>query len=276
MPLVSLLVLCAVTALLTDRFSPAQPGRILVQSSIMAVIAMGMTSSSSAWLRSFGPLDRRAVGLVCQHGHAQAGIAAGVTAVRRRRGVGLANGLVIAFFTSIPSSPRSAPWCWFASSSFWSPAASRSPARPAFRLLCRLRLRPLPQHPLLVWVPAILLAALSFVMHATPYGGGSTPPAAGGRRPPFRASGSPLIASTYLVLSARRHRRGDARRPVPIGPTDAGDSTNSSRSPRYCWAAPCSRAAKACSKGRDRGFHDDRARQRARSAQCRFLLQRWR
>src|ERR1700726_2966153 len=43
-PLLSLIVLCAVTALLTDRFvSPLNLTNILVQSSIMAVIAMGMT-----------------------------------------------------------------------------------------------------------------------------------------------------------------------------------------------------------------------------------------
>src|SRR5438045_9211640 len=44
MPLISLVVLCAVTALLTDRFlSPLNLTNILVQSSIMAVIAIGMT-----------------------------------------------------------------------------------------------------------------------------------------------------------------------------------------------------------------------------------------
>src|ERR1700742_2601252 len=44
MPLISLIVLCAVTALLTNRFlSPLNLSNILVQSSIMAVIAMGMT-----------------------------------------------------------------------------------------------------------------------------------------------------------------------------------------------------------------------------------------
>src|SRR5215472_4416382 len=43
-PLITLLVLCAVTALLTSRFlSPLNLTNILVQSSIMAVIAMGMT-----------------------------------------------------------------------------------------------------------------------------------------------------------------------------------------------------------------------------------------
>src|ERR1700730_18777785 len=44
MPLISLIVLCAATALLTNRFlSPFNLTNILVQSSIMAVIAMGMT-----------------------------------------------------------------------------------------------------------------------------------------------------------------------------------------------------------------------------------------
>src|SRR4051794_41898035 len=44
MPLISLIVLCAATALLTNRFlSPLNLTNILVQSSIMAVIAMGMT-----------------------------------------------------------------------------------------------------------------------------------------------------------------------------------------------------------------------------------------
>src|SRR5258708_9828978 len=44
MPLISLVVLCAVTAFLTDRFlSSLNLTNILVQSSIMAVIAIGMT-----------------------------------------------------------------------------------------------------------------------------------------------------------------------------------------------------------------------------------------
>src|SRR5262249_62193713 len=43
-PLITLIVLCLVTALLTPRFlSPLNLTNILVQSSIMAVIAMGMT-----------------------------------------------------------------------------------------------------------------------------------------------------------------------------------------------------------------------------------------
>src|SRR5260221_3539181 len=43
-PLITLIVLCAVTALMSDRFlSPLNLTNILVQCSVMAVIAMGMT-----------------------------------------------------------------------------------------------------------------------------------------------------------------------------------------------------------------------------------------
>src|SRR5262245_64277952 len=43
-PLITLIALCAFTALMTDRFlSPLNLTNILVQSSIMAVIAIGMT-----------------------------------------------------------------------------------------------------------------------------------------------------------------------------------------------------------------------------------------
>ena len=43
-PLISLVLLCVLTALLTPRFlSPLNLTNILVQSSIMAVIALGMT-----------------------------------------------------------------------------------------------------------------------------------------------------------------------------------------------------------------------------------------
>jgi ribose transport system permease protein len=55
----------------------------------------------------------------------------------------------------------------------------------------------------LVWVPAILLAALSFVMHATPYG--QRLYATGGNREAAYLSGVPVervIASTYIGCGA--------------------------------------------------------------------------
>ena len=71
MPLISLIVLCAVTALLTNRFlSPLNLTNILVQSSIMAVIAMGMTADDNLNVAEFqaefghGVLNDRDIHLV--------------------------------------------------------------------------------------------------------------------------------------------------------------------------------------------------------------------
>ena len=82
MPLITLIVLCAVTALLTDRFlSPLNLTNILVQSSIMAVIAMGMTFViiGGGFDLSVGSTAALS-GLRRRHGDGEAGIAAGVAA----------------------------------------------------------------------------------------------------------------------------------------------------------------------------------------------------
>src|SRR5438876_12397761 len=105
MPLISLIVLCAATALLTNRFlSPFNLTNILVQSSVMAVIAMGMTfvivgggfdlsvGSTAALAGCVAALTMPKAGLVPGVG---AGIAAGAM-------VGLANGLVIAILSVNP------------------------------------------------------------------------------------------------------------------------------------------------------------------------------
>src|SRR6202140_1904118 len=81
-PLPSLIVLCAVTALLTDRFvSPLNLTNILVQSSIMAVIAMGMTFVivGGGFDLSVGSTAALA-GCVAAMVMLEAGIAAGVAA----------------------------------------------------------------------------------------------------------------------------------------------------------------------------------------------------
>src|SRR6185312_14085260 len=100
MPLISLIVLCAVTALLTDRFlSPLNLTNILVQSSIMAVIAMGMTFVivGGGFDLSVGSTAALA-GCVASMVMLQAGIGAGVVAgIVAGGAVGLVNGLVIAF-----------------------------------------------------------------------------------------------------------------------------------------------------------------------------------
>ncbi len=161
MPLISLIVLCAATALLTNRFlSPLNLTNILVQSSIMAVIAMGMTfvivgGGFDLSVGSTAALSGCIASMVMLEAGIAAGVAAGIVA-------GGAAGLVIAFGSE----------------------------------------RFLGIH-YLVWVPAVLLAVLSFVMHATPYG--RRVYATGGGREAAYLAGVPVrrvIASTYVWCGA--------------------------------------------------------------------------
>ena len=105
MPLISLIILCAVTALLTGRFlSPLNLTNILVQSSIMAVIAMGMTFVivGGGFDLSVGSTAALA-GCVASMVMLEAGIAAGAASgILAGALVGLANGLVIAFLNVNP------------------------------------------------------------------------------------------------------------------------------------------------------------------------------
>src|SRR6478672_11109949 len=98
-PLLTLLVLCVVTALLTSRFlSPLNLTNILVQSSIMAVIAIGMTFViiGGGFDLSVGSTVALA-GCVAAMTMEEFGIAAGVLAgIAAGVAIGLANGLVIA------------------------------------------------------------------------------------------------------------------------------------------------------------------------------------
>src|SRR5271167_4284605 len=97
-PLITLVVLCVVTALLTSRFlSPLNLTNILVQSSIMAVIAMGMT-----FVIVGGGFDLSVGSTVALSGCIAAmamlkfGIFAGVVAgIGMGTVVGFANGLVV-------------------------------------------------------------------------------------------------------------------------------------------------------------------------------------
>src|SRR5260221_14428957 len=104
-PLITLVVLCAVTALLTNRFlSPLNLSNILVQSSIMAVIAIGMT-----FVIIGGGFDLSVGSTVALSGCIAAmtmlkfGILAGVVAgIAAGAAVGLANGLVVAMLRVNP------------------------------------------------------------------------------------------------------------------------------------------------------------------------------
>ena len=207
MPLISLIVLCAVTALLTDRFlSPLNLTNILVQSSIMAVIAMGMTFVivGGGFDLSVGSTAALS-GCIAAMVMLEAGIAAGVVAgIAAGAGVGLANGLVIAFLNVNPFITTLGTMVLVRGIVFLitggAPVSGETGLPGAFVAFGSDRLLGIHY---LVWVPALLLAALSFVMHATPYG--RRVYATGGGREAAYLSGVPVrrvIASTYVWCGA--------------------------------------------------------------------------
>jgi ribose transport system permease protein len=201
-PLVTLVLLCVATALMTDRFlSPLNVTNILVQSSIMAVIAMGMTfvivaggfdlsvGSTAALAGCIGVLVMVKAGMI-------AGIAAGIAAGAL---VGLANGLIIAkigvnpFITTLGTMVLVRGAVFLITGG--APVGDEG-LPGAFMAFGSGRLFGVHY---LVWVPALLLVVLSFVMSATPYGRRIY--ATGGGREAAYLSGVPVtrvVASTYI------------------------------------------------------------------------------
>jgi ribose transport system permease protein len=205
-PLICLLALCLATALLTSRFlSPLNLSNILVQSSIMAVIAIGMTfviigggfdlsvGSTVAFAGCVGVMAMVKFGLM-------AGVVAGIAA---GTAVGLANGLIIAklgvnpFITTLGTMVLVRGVVYLITAG--APVGDEGlPA--AFVAFGSARFLGIHY---LVWVPAILLIILSWVMYATPYGRRIY--ATGGNREAAYLSGVPaerIIASTYIWCGA--------------------------------------------------------------------------
>src|SRR5262245_54710947 len=205
-PLVTLLGLCLVTALMTDRFlSPLNLTIILVQSSIMAVIAMGMTfviigGGFDLSVGSTAALSGCLPAVVMVQGGLLAGVLAGVAAGAV---VGVANGLVIAklgvnpFITTLGTMVLVRGVVFLVTGG--APVGDEGlPA--AFLTFGSGRLLGIHY---LVWVPAILLVVLSWVLHATPYGRRVF--ATGGGREAAYLSGvrvERVIASTYVWCGA--------------------------------------------------------------------------
>ena len=207
MPLISLIVLCAVTALLTDRFlSPLNLTNILVQSSIMAVIAMGMTFVivGGGFDLSVGSTAALS-GCVASMVMLEAGIAAGVVAgVVAGALVGLVNGAIIAWLNVNPFITTLGTMVLVRGVVFLitggAPVSGESGLPSQFVAFGSDRF--LGVH-YLVWVPAILLVVLSWVMHATPCGRRIY--ATGGGREAAYLSGISVrrvIASTYIWCGA--------------------------------------------------------------------------
>jgi ribose transport system permease protein len=205
-PLITLLALCLATALLTDRFlSPLNLTNILVQSSIMAVIAIGMT-----FVIIGGGFDLSVGSTVALAGCIAAmvivkfGMAVGVVAgIAAGVAVGLANGVIIAklgvnpFITTLGTMVLVRGIVYLITGG--APVGDEGlPA--AFIAFGSARFLGIHY---LVWVPALLLLILSWVMRATPYGRRIY--ATGGNREAAYLSGVPverIIASTYAWCGA--------------------------------------------------------------------------
>jgi ribose transport system permease protein len=206
-PLLTLLALCVVTTLLTDRFlSPINLNNILVQSSIMAVIAMGMTfviigGGFDLSVGSTAALSACVAAMVML----QMGIAAGVIAgILVGAFVGLVNGIIIAYFRVNPFITTLGTMVLFRGVVFLitggAPVEGPSGLPASFVAFGSARF--LGIHAL-VWVPIVLLIVLSWVMHATPYGRHIY--ATGGGREAAWLSGIPvarITASTYVICGA--------------------------------------------------------------------------
>jgi ribose/xylose/arabinose/galactoside ABC-type transport system permease subunit len=201
-PLATLLALGVVTSLLAPRFlSAVNLTNLLVQSSIMAVVAMGMT-----FVIIGGGFDLSVGSIVALSGSVAAssmlatGITVGVLAgVAAGTLVGLVNGLVIAhlgvnpFITTLGTMVLVRGIVFLMTGG--APVAGTFGLPEAFVAFGSERF--LGVHGL-VWVPALLLVVLSWVLHATPYG--KSVFATGGNREAAYLSGiatARIVTSTY-------------------------------------------------------------------------------
>src|SRR5271168_3723135 len=205
-PLATLILLCGATALLTDRFlSPLNLSNILVQCSVLAVIAMGMSFVviGGGFDLSVGSVAALA-GCVAAGVMVEAGIAAGVVAgLAASAVVGLANGLIVTrlkvnpFITTLGMMVLVRGVVYLLTGG--APVAGETGLPERFVGFGTERLLGINY---LVWVPALLLVALSWVLHATPYG--RCVFATGGGREAAYLSGVPvdrITVSTYVWCS---------------------------------------------------------------------------
>jgi ribose transport system permease protein len=206
-PLLTLVALCVVTALLTGRFlSPLNLTNILVQSSIMAVIAMGMTFVivGGGFDLSVGSTVALA-GCVAGMVMLQFGIAAGVVAgIAAGAIVGLANGLIVAvlgvnpFIATLGTMVLVRGVVYLITGG--APVSGEYGLPSAFIAFGSSRLFGIHY---LVWVPVLLLIALSWLLQFTPYG--RRVYATGGGRQAAYLSGvavERVVASTYVWCGA--------------------------------------------------------------------------
>jgi ribose transport system permease protein len=205
-PLLTLAALCILTGLFTDRFlSPLNLTNILVQSSIMAVIAMGMTfvivgGGFDLSVGSTVALSGCIAAMVMVKAGLVAGIAAGIAA---GVAVGLANGLIIAMLGVNPFITTLGTMVLVRGLVFLITGGAPVGDEGLPEVFVAFGSGRLFGIHYLVWLPAVLLVMLSWVMYATPYG--RRVYATGGGREAAYLSGVPVrrvVASTYIWCGA--------------------------------------------------------------------------
>ncbi len=187
MPLATLIVLCLAAALLSDRFlSPINATNVLLQASVMAVIAMGMTFViiSGGFDLSVGSVVATS-GCVASwamlHTNVPIGILAGIAT---GAAVGLANGLLVTrlkvspFIATLGSMVVVRGIALLVTGG--RPIVGEEGLPEIFLEIGRGRF--LGVH-YLIWIPIVLFVVLSWILHQTPYG-----------RRIFAAGGNPVAS----------------------------------------------------------------------------------
>lgn len=205
-PLLTLIALCVATASLTDRFlSPLNLSNILVQCSVMAVIAMGMTfvvigGGFDLSVGSVAALSGCVAAAVMIESNILVGVVAGMAA---SAAVGLINGLTVTRLRVNPFIATLGTMVLVRGVVFLmtggAPVSGEFGLPERFVAFGTERLLGINY---LVWVPALLLGILSWVLHATPYGRYVF--ATGGGREAAYLSGVPVdrvTTSTYVWCS---------------------------------------------------------------------------
>jgi ribose transport system permease protein len=206
-PLITLLALCAIMAFATDRFlSPANLTNVLVQAAVITVLSMGMTfvilgggfdlsvGSTVALSGCVGAAAMMKAGIL-------AGLAAGIGVGAL---VGLVNGFTVTVLRVNPFIATLGTMVLVRGVVFLITGSEPIPADGALPkgFLDFGVERFLGIH-YLVWVPALMLAGLSWVLAMTPYG--RSVYATGGNREAAYLSGihvERVIASTYVWCGA--------------------------------------------------------------------------
>lgn len=206
-PLITLAALCLAIAALTDKFlTPLNLTNVLVQASVIAVVAMGMTFVilGGGFDLSVGSIVALS-GCVAAAAMMKAGIALGVAAgVGVGVLVGLANGLIVTalkvnpFITTLGTMVLVRGVVYLFTGGHQVPIDDTLP-----RAFLDFGVERFLGIHWLVWVPAVLIVLLSWILAKTPYGRAVY--ATGGNREAAYLSGiavDRVITSTYVWCGA--------------------------------------------------------------------------